>query len=168
VPGRPLFAFLALNYQLDDKNDLPTARLPNNSCRAGNTDCIQRTVALPDPKRVLLLGRDDTLRMTRAQVLRAAGYEVMTADTQEQAAISYSAQVVDAVLICAENEQQALEHCERIRAVNPEQLVIVIAEPNCYIPPESCPDRVVDGDPHEMLTGIDSALKKMPFDPKAT
>jgi CheY-like chemotaxis protein len=112
-------------------------------------------------KRVLLVGDDELLRMTRNHILQNAGYVVDTAATLDDALARCCTEHFDAVLISGQSQEHALKECERIRSAKPDQLVIVIAQPNCYIPPDACPDKVVEADPKEMLQGIDSALHRL-------
>lgn len=112
------------------------------------------------PHRLLLVGRDALLRKLRAEVLKRCGYSVFPATDHEDAITRCKPGAYDAVLVSGEeDEHEALEFCEEVRRTNPEQVVIVIARPNVYIPGDSCPDDVVEnGRPTELIESVKAAL----------
>lgn len=110
--------------------------------------------------RLLLVGRDPLLRKIRADVLKRCGYAVFPATDYEDALSRCKPNSYDAVLVSGEdNEQEALDFCEEVRTLNPNQIVIVIARPHVYIPGDSCPDDVVENmHPTELIESVKAAL----------
>ena len=110
--------------------------------------------------RLLIVGRDPLLRKLRAEVLKTRGYSVFPATDYADALSRCKPGAYDAVLVNGEeNEQEALDFCEEVRGLNPDQIVIVVARPHVYIPGDSCPDDVVEnGHPNELLASLEAAL----------
>jgi DNA-binding response OmpR family regulator len=116
-------------------------------------------VTHPKEVRLLLVCRDPLLRKLRAEVLRSRGYTVFPATDYEDAKTRCKPGAYEAVLVSGEEgEQEALDFCETVKKLNPEQIVIVIARPHVYIPGDSCPDDVVNDGPSQMLKSVEQAL----------
>ena|ERR687889_721464 len=111
-------------------------------------------------RRVLLVDPDPVSRKLRARLLNDSGYAVFPARDAEDAISRIKPGAYQAVLI-AGDEEQALEFCEQVRRVHPEQVVIVIAKPDAYIPQEPCPDTVLrGGEPAQVLQTVNAALRE--------
>lgn len=110
--------------------------------------------------RLLIVGRDPLLRKLRAEILKLRGYAVFPATDYADALSRCKPGAYDAVLVSGEeSEQEALDFCEEVRGLNPNQIVIVIARPHVYIPGDSCPDDVIEnGHPSELLASLEAAL----------
>jgi hypothetical protein len=126
-----------------------------NSC-SGECPLVPAT----GTRRLLLVGRDSLLRKLRAEVLKSRGYTVFPATDPDDALTRCKPGAYDAVLVSGEeDEQEALDFCEQVRHLNPNQVVIIIVRPNVYIPGDSCPDEVAEnGSPSELLRTVQSAL----------
>jgi DNA-binding response OmpR family regulator len=114
----------------------------------------------PQSKRLLVVGRDPLLRKLRAEVLKSRGYSVFPATDHADALTRCKPGAYDAVLVSGEeNEKEALDFCEEVRQLNPDQIVIVIARPHVYIPNDACPDEIVqDSHPVELIASVQAAL----------
>src|SRR3954469_15070453 len=110
--------------------------------------------------RLLIVGRDPLLRKLRAEVLKTRGYSVFPATDHADALSRCKPGAYDAVLVSGEeDEPEALDFCEEVRRFNPNQICIVIARPNVYIPGDACPDDVVEnGHPSELIASVQAAL----------
>jgi hypothetical protein len=108
--------------------------------------------------RVLLVDPDPVSRKLRSRLLNESGYAVFPARDSEDAISRVKPGAYDAVLI-AEDERRALAFCEQVRRADPEQVVIVIAEPWAYIPQQPCPNEVLrGGSPKDILRTVNAVL----------
>jgi DNA-binding response OmpR family regulator len=95
----------------------------------------------------------------RAEVLRSRGYSVFPATDHQDAKTRCKTGAYEAVLVSGEEgEREALDFCEEVKKLNPEQVVIVIARPHVYIPGGSCPDDIVNDGPSHLLRSVEQAL----------
>jgi len=110
--------------------------------------------------RLLVVGRDPLLRRLRAEVLKNCGYAVFPATDYDDALTRCKPGAYDAVLVSGEeSEREALDFCEEVRRINPDQIVLVIVRPHVFVPGDACPDEVVEnGRPTELIASVEAAL----------
>jgi CheY-like chemotaxis protein len=110
--------------------------------------------------RLLLVDPNPVSRKLRARVLNERGYAVFPARSFDDAISRVKPDAYLAVLVSGDDEQEALDFCERLRSVHPKQLVIVLAQPESYIPEDACPDQVLEGaTPMQVAKAVDQALR---------
>ena len=110
-------------------------------------------------QRILLVDDDVFHRKLRSEILTRSGYDVYPATDYEDALFRCKPGTYDLVLVSGQrDEKAALEFCQKVRSLNPEQIVIVLAKPFAYIPDEACPDDVVTDGPRELLATVKQAL----------
>jgi CheY-like chemotaxis protein len=109
--------------------------------------------------RILLVDDDPLLRRIRAEILAHHGYSVCQAENLDDAIARCEPGAYDLVLLNGqEDESAAIETCEELKRLNPDQVVIVLALPTAYVPADSCPDDVVSEGPRELLVRVEAAL----------
>jgi CheY-like chemotaxis protein len=109
------------------------------------------------PKRILVVAHDAFLRLTRTSLLRSAGYEVETADSDNAAISTVNAQRFDLVLIGrrASGSETGLD--QRLRDRYPEMLILKVAQP--FEPASPYPSRTTDPNPTQVLMALKDLLK---------
>jgi DNA-binding response OmpR family regulator len=104
----------------------------------------------------------DVLRPIRDQILRAAGYEVDSSETHEQAQDMIREQTYDLVLVDIDSQhhvRDAEQLCSELKTGNPNQRVAFVCNWRVAILSD-CPDDIVrsEFDPVAFLSGVAAAL----------
>jgi DNA-binding NtrC family response regulator len=109
-------------------------------------------------KRILVVAHDPFLRLTRTALLRSAGYEVETAESDDSAISTVDNQRFDVVLIGRRSRGSETALDQRLRDRYPQMLILKIAQP--FEPPSSYPSRITDPHPARVLMALKNMLER--------
>ena len=78
-------------------------------------------------------------------LLTNGGFEVVTVKSLDDALAAWRPLVFNLVLVVVDdNVEQPLEFCEELKKIDPTQGVAFVTGWHTYIPPQSCPDEIIE------------------------
>ena len=95
--------------------------------------------------RILLVSQIPELHYD--SLLTNCGFEVVTASSLDQALTVWQPSVFKLVLVVVDdNIEQPLEFCAELKKIDPTQGVAFVTGWHTYIPPQGCPDEIIEQD----------------------